>query len=142
MRRIVLIAVLVSVGPGFSGCSGAGGSSKVQAAGFSNQSVAGSYGFRLNDVTFALMEVGVVTADGVGRLSGTVTTNEQGIINNSVPLTGTYSINADGTGSATITALGSTTSFALVVESGGTILDVIENQPGNSDMLYGTMRKQ
>lgn len=91
----------------------------------------GSFGFLLN-ATFSdpsnesgLAILGVINFDGAGNVSGSYTT-EQGSspTHTSQPVTGTftgtYSGNADGTGSLTTTAdNGTTFTFAMVTTDGG-----------------------
>jgi hypothetical protein len=81
--------------------------SPVNAAGFSNANLIGGFGFADSGETFVpagikFTEVGVLTFDGVGSLRGTATMNNGGMICTAI-VTGTYSINPDGSGSATVT---------------------------------------
>ncbi len=60
--------------------------------------------------------VGRVTMDGSGGLSGSVTKSKNGIITLNVPVTGTYTVNSDCTGSITTTDIdGETRSVNFVI---------------------------
>jgi len=86
-------------------CFGCGRSMlSASAAGFSDASLSGGYSLALTGETlgtggFKFAEVDVITFDGVGRLSGHGTMNDGGRICASA-VTGTYNVNADGSGSA------------------------------------------
>ena len=92
-------------------CRGGGprlfGPPTVNAAGFSNASLIGGFGFADSGETFGpagfkFAEAGVLTFDGVRSFQGTATMNNDGMICTAI-VTGTYSINPDGAGSATVT---------------------------------------
>lgn len=102
---VLLITVFVSTGVAY-------------AQGFTNESLQGTYGFK---VTFGANEavlLGVLTFDGNGKV-----TSGSGIMNAPAPLgrrktiegtiEGTYAVNSDGTGSATYVL---TTSDGLTLE--------------------------
>jgi hypothetical protein len=79
----------------------------VNAAGFSNASLSGGFGFADSGETVVpagikFTEAGVLTFDGDGSFRGTATMNNGGMICAAI-VTGTYTINPDGSGSATIT---------------------------------------
>jgi hypothetical protein len=79
----------------------------VNAAGFSNASLIGGFGFADSGETFGAAgfkfnEAGVLTFDGSGSFRGTATMNNNGMICTAI-VTGTYSINPDGSGSAMVT---------------------------------------
>jgi len=64
-------------------------------------------------------------------------------------LAGTYVVNADGTGTATITANNTaggcgneTDSFALVISSGGNLVNVVLTTPARKAISYGVLYKQ
>jgi len=80
-----------------------------QAAGCSNASVKGSFGFILTGTRIGGSDpgpranVGRFTSDGKGNLSGYETKSKNGTIILDVTITGTYTVNPDCTGSTTIT---------------------------------------
>jgi hypothetical protein len=92
-------------------CTGGGprlfGAPTVNAAGFSNASLSGGFGFADSGETFGtagikFAETGVLTFDGAGSFRGTATMNNGGMSCTAI-VTGTYSINPDGSGSAMVT---------------------------------------
>ena len=129
--------------------------SPVNAAGFSDANLSGGYSFSdsgetLGSTSVKFNEVGVLTFDGVGRFSGNSTMNNGGKIC-AATLTGTYRINPDGSGSATVTQIpdavsaagGCTTVFfpaALGLSGGGTQVQFIEIS--SSEILIGSALKQ
>jgi hypothetical protein len=83
---------------------------KVSAArGCSSASIIGTFGYTHTGTRIdggnpgPRAEVGTFTADGHGNLTGSKTKSENGTITQGVTFTGTYSVNSDCTGSATIT---------------------------------------
>ena len=80
--------------------------SRVQAERCSNASFKGSYGASCGGFVGAgpLAVIGVLTADGKGNISGVETLSVNGVITSGVTLTGTYTVNADCTGSIETTA--------------------------------------
>jgi hypothetical protein len=125
------------------------------AAGFSNASLVGGYslsetGETLGTGSIKFAEVDVVTFDGVGRLSGHGTMNEGGTICAST-VTGTYNVNADGSGSATLiqtpdpaSAAGGCTTIsfplALIISDAGAEVQFIEVSTG--EIASGIARRQ
>jgi hypothetical protein len=78
--------------------SSAGGT--VLAAGFTDRNVSGGYGFSI--LTFGAVASGVITADGNGKIiAGEETVNVGGLSCHGT-LMGSYTINADGSGAATL----------------------------------------
>src|SRR5260370_684440 len=75
----------------------------VRASACSNATLKGNYAALLTGVSGGLPVAALdhVTADGLGNLTGTGTVNVNGTVSSGVPLSATYSINADCTGSAT-----------------------------------------
>jgi hypothetical protein len=83
--------------------------------------------------------VGQATLDGKGNISGTETFSVGGAIS-TVPVTGTYTQNADCTGTAQITPQGSATSnFTTVAVNGGKELLLIETDANTT--VTGTAQK-
>jgi hypothetical protein len=102
MKRLLsLSALLALVG---LGCGG-GGSAHAQ-GGFSLSSIHGSYGFNFSvfasNPTGVLSGTGVYSVDGNGHLKGNETFNENGVTC-SGSLSGTYTVNPDGTGTTSVT---------------------------------------
>lgn len=126
----------------------------VQAAsGFTNASLNGSYAFGSSGVcnNSPCAGTGVVTADGNGNLiAGEETANIGGILCHGT-FTGTYSVNSNGTGTAT-TALtvdspsagrgcvGSTSQLSLAIASGGNNL-VLSGQNASSVVVYTAVKQ-
>jgi hypothetical protein len=125
MKKLSLLlgfaALLTSVGcgsgDGHFGNPGPGGN-------FSNSSLNGQYAYALSGFDFTssnsgiqFHDAGVFTADGNGHI--TDGWNDLGESTNvvSAPITGTYSVDADGTGNATFNFSGSTITLALTVVS-------------------------
>lgn len=82
--------------------------------------------------TVSYTELGQVTADGAGSFSsGTTTTSTAGVIA-TLPVTGTYSVNANCSGTATlITSVQTVTVSLQVVNGGGLTLSSITSSPLN-----------
>lgn len=105
-----------------------------------NATLVGNYGFTVTGVDSSgelAASVGQLTADGKGNLTGTFTNSTAGVISSNVPLTGTYSVKTNCTGTATITPSGgAATSFSLVVVSTGGQFELTETQAGSSQYGY------
>jgi hypothetical protein len=137
------------------GCSRAMFSTRVNAAGFTDASLSGGYsladsGETLGSTSIKFNETGVLTFDGLGRLSGNSTMNNGGQICAAM-VTGTYRINPDGSGSAMITqtpdaasvAGGCTTiSFTAALALSGGGAEVQFNEISSSQILSGVALKQ
>jgi hypothetical protein len=83
--------------------------------------------------------VGQVLFDGKGNISGTVTFSMNGAIT-PVPIAGTYTENANCTGTAQFTPEGfSTANFNLVVVNAGKEILIVETDP--STTVSGTLQK-
>jgi hypothetical protein len=100
----------------------------------SNANVTGKYGFsgsgflkNAQPISFA----GFIKADGKGTYAGRETASVGGTIFKNVPLTGTYSINPDCTGSGTSKVMKAVNHFNLVVVSGGKSLQLVSADAGN-----------
>jgi len=96
----------------------------------SDANVTGKYGFAGNGLDKngkPISFLGYFKADGKGTLTGTETGSDNGTVFTNVPLTGTYSINPDCTGSGTAKLKGqkATYHFTLVVVSGGKSLQTL-----------------
>ena len=75
-------------------------------------------------------EVAIATLNGAGSFSGSATLNVGGLVLNSVPFTGNYTVNSDCTGTATVnTSLGLTLHNAIVVIGGGQRFIETETDP-------------
>jgi hypothetical protein len=87
-------------------CSGAAGLRSsaavgtVLAAGFTAKNVSGGYGFSI--LTFGAVASGVITADGNGKITEGQETLNAGGLSCHGTLSGSYTINADGSGEATL----------------------------------------
>ena len=83
--------------------------------------------------------VGRVILDGKGNVSGTEIFSEAGVISE-LPVTGSYTENADCTGTMQITPAGSaTTNFNTVVVNGGKEMLLIETD--NNTLITGTAQE-
>jgi hypothetical protein len=127
----------------------------VNAAGFSDASLGGGYSVALTGETLGtgsikFAEVDAITFDGVGRLSGHGTMNDGGSICAST-VTGTYNVNADGSGSAMFlqtpdaasAAAGCITinfQLALAISDAGAEVHFIE--VSSSEVASGVARRQ
>lgn len=135
--------------------SGAGGVSIVHAErAFSTASIRGSYGTTYSVAlpnpsgpTQFLSGTGVYQADGAGHLTGQETTNTNGQVCSGT-MTGTYTVNANGTGAVavifTATTPGCTdVSFqqSLVVLESGRIVRVADTMP-TEVTIFEEWRKQ
>lgn len=80
--------------------------------------------------------VGIITADGAGNLSGTATASQNGNINQSSTITGTYTVNADCTGTL-FTGGGPSASFVIVAR--GSQLLAISVVPGSVESSIATL---
>jgi hypothetical protein len=122
-----------------------------------NPGLMGAYGFTAsapytganNSGPIAL--VGVITFDGAGNLTGSETIVQPDPSPNAttvqatqrVPFAGTYTVNADGTGTLMlqIPGVGQPVPASLVVTDGGSGIMFVQTGGGNS-LLSGTARKQ
>jgi hypothetical protein len=77
---------------------------------------------------------GVVTLDGEGTATATITASFDGSVQ-TFPYTGTYSVNPDCTGSITATPGSGLASFSIVVVRGGAEILGIDIDPGNTWMI-------
>ena len=133
---LALLAVGVAVGAGYGDSLGHG-----QGV-FSDASIRGSYGISYcvalvnpSGATQLLSGTGVCHLDGAGHLTGEETTNTNGEVCSGT-LSGTYSVNANGTGTASVTFSPTTTgcsviSFqqSLIIIDSGRIVRVADTIP-------------
>ena len=118
--------------------------SQVQAKECSNASFKGSYGASCEGTLVGvgpLAVVGVLTADGNGNISGVETLSVNGVITQGVPLTGTYTVGADCTGSIVSTAPDSSvTDHDFVIDDKKKEIRITVTEPGA--IVVCTGRKQ
>lgn len=93
---------------------------------FSNSTVTGAYGLNFTGVNLNLgTEVDAVaqfTADGNGNIKGAFDFNNEGALNPSLALTGTYTIGTNGRGTGTLNSSAGTFSVIYYVVSGSKVL--------------------
>jgi hypothetical protein len=110
----------------------------------SDASLAGKYGFSaggLDKHGNPIRLLGYINANGKGTFTGTETASDDGSVFKNVPLTGTYSIKSDCTGSGTSKLKGQNTNhFTLVVVSGGKNLQFLSTDAPN--VQSGTVQAQ
>jgi len=113
-----------------------------------NATLAGPYGYSLtgnlieSQSLAPYADVGSWNADGKGNLSGTGAESFAGTIEQGTSLTGTYNINTDCTGSASITygnGIGAF-HFNLTVLNNGQEIRIIQNDSGS--IISGSARQQ
>jgi len=92
---LCLTACSQTAGPNSSSAGGT-----VLAAGFTAKSVSGGYGFSI--LTLGAVASGVITAVGNGNIAASEETANVGGLSCHGSLTGSYTINADGSGAATM----------------------------------------
>lgn len=89
--------------------------------GCSDASLKGDYAYAVNAISFTIPPVGPVailgriTADGKGSFSGSINGSLAGTIITDVPVTGTYSVASDCTGTLTAVYPAITVHFSLVL---------------------------
>lgn len=97
---LIFLCVCLTACSGTAGRSSSSAGGTVLAAGFTDRNVSGGYGFSI--LTFGAVASGVITADGNGKIiAGEETVNVGGLSCHGT-LMGSYSINADGSGAATL----------------------------------------
>jgi hypothetical protein len=103
----------------------------------SNATLKDTYGFVLSGVNNALVltaTVGQITPDGHGGLTGSETVSNDGVITSN-SIGGSYALNKNCTGTATITpAGGSASKYSLVVI--GTQIQMVETDAGYTESGY------
>jgi hypothetical protein len=105
----------------------AAASSPCAAAGFSNASLRGAYGYLVtlhtsDPSTTVFANLGIMTFDGAGNVSGKNSQVALGVVTNST-YSGTYTVNANGTGAITLSG-GPQFAMALDSVAGGVATDV------------------
>jgi hypothetical protein len=104
----------------------------------SNATLKSNYGFVLsgvNNTAVLTATVGQITADGSGGLTGSETISNDGVITSNVSISGSYALNKNCTGTATITPAGGTASnYSLIVI--GTGIQMIETDAGYTEYGY------
>ena len=113
-------------------------------------SLKGSYGFQLNNSPVPAGTIGVVSFDGAGNAA--VSFTSVGVGNNpsqppvsSGRLTGTYSINPDGSGTINLPAAvgqAGNSTYAFVIIDGGSGLLLLQTDGTGHDVSFGTARLQ
>jgi hypothetical protein len=110
----------------------------------SNANVTGKYGYAgggLDKGGNPIRILGYFNATGKGTFKGNETGSDNGSIVTNLPVTGTYSVNSDCTGSGTIKPKGGTVNhFSLVVLSGGKNLQFVITDAPN--VQAGTAQAQ
>jgi hypothetical protein len=107
--------------------------SRVQAGECSNASIKGTSGFSCEGTVGGLpiAVIGVFTADGNGNGSEVETISFNGDISQGVPLTVTYTVNADCTGSFVSTGFGSVFHNNFVIDDNKKEFRLISADTGN-----------
>ena len=141
MKRAIMSAVFVI---SFVSLLVLGLVSRVQARECSNASLKGAYGASCEGTIVGvgpLAVVSVLTADGDGNISGVETLSVNGVITTGVTLIGTYTVNANCTGSiVTTTPDGSVTDHNFVIDDHKKEIRIIVTEPGV--VVVCTGRKQ
>ena len=107
--------------------------SRVQARECSNASIQGTYGFSCEGTVVGvgpIAVIGVFIADGKGNGSEVETISFNGDISQGIPLTVTYTVNADCTGSFVSTGLGSTFHNDFVIDANKKEFRLMPTDPG------------
>jgi hypothetical protein len=89
--------------------------------------------------------VGLLTVDGGGNLSGSITKSSNGTIYQNLTVTGTYTVNSDCTGSATFTDSASETikaGYFVIVEKPGGYLEVLCIRTDDGHIQTFTLKTQ
>ena len=86
--------------------------------------------------TVSYQEQGKVTADGNGGLSGTTTTSIAGVLV-TLPVTGSYAILANCSGTATLTTTANTAQLTLQLVNGGALTLVSVTSSGSGELADG-----
>lgn len=108
----------------------------------------GSYGFTQTDLSNPSATVGVITFDGAGNVTGSVTSvqpdpspNATAVVVQAGQFTGTYTVNPDGTGTLTLQLGGPTpNTSSFVITDGGSGLMFVNTGGGGkgNDLRTGT----
>jgi len=109
----------------------------------------GGYSYNVNGTTFNnnsltgfYSVVGVLTADGRGSLSGTDTASQNGVVQTGRTFTGTYAVQLNCSGSATLNYAGqaSPAPFAIAVSESGDQVAFLQTSGGA--VAAGTATRQ
>ncbi|MGA2695749.1 MAG: hypothetical protein ABSE92_06790 [Terriglobales bacterium] len=134
---LALLPLMFAAGCG-GGPSGSGGGGTGT---FSNSSLNGQYAYRLtgllynsNGSTSSYAEAGTFSADGGGHITAGVDDLVVGgtALATSTSVTGTYSVNGDGTGSITLNNAGLGTETLAITLASSSKLYIIEQDPANT----------
>src|SRR5207245_64996 len=138
MRRTVYLALLSAVAIGLAATlsSGSARPGALADEGCTNHSLRGAYGFAVDGQAFGtsgqevaeFADEGRIVFDGHGNMTGTGTESLNGAIN-PVVFGGTYSVQSDCTGTATIQG-GLTASLRFMLVEGGQEVNAIVTDPG------------
>lgn len=109
----------------------------------------GSYGITLTDLSTPIVNLGVLTFDGAGNATASFTNvkpdpnpNATTVQLRAIQLTGSYTVNADGTGTVTLPVPGSGNFvISFVTTDGGSNL-MLAVSGGDPDVVQGTARRQ
>ena len=99
----------------------------------SNATVKGNFGYitgGLDGSGSPTASLGQINLNGAGKSTGTFTQSKDGTIS-TFSFTGTYTVNANCTGSGTLSGGGKTATFGLVIDSAGTHIEVAGTDPGH-----------
>lgn len=97
---LIFLCLCFTAASGTRGPSSSSAGATVLAAGFTAKNVSGGYGFSI--LTLGAVASGVITADGNGNITaGEETANVAGLSCHGT-LSGSYTVNADGSGAATL----------------------------------------
>ena len=110
----------------------------------------GPYGFTVHSASPPTEIVGVMTFDGAGNLTGSETLvqldpspNARTVQSQTIPLSGTYKVNDDGTATMTIQLMGGPAiSVSGVITDGGSGVVFVATGGTGNQLLNGTARKQ
>ncbi|HTT62345.1 MAG TPA: hypothetical protein VMG35_10910 [Bryobacteraceae bacterium] len=138
---LLAMGMLILLSPGPAKAQDAG-------QGCNAASITGNFGFMVtgwnnvgsSDVPVVL--VGKLVYDGMGGVSGTVTSVQNGVVSLPSGISGSYKINPDCTGASLITPANSNTTahFNMVVSGQGSMIYFIQTDNGNT--VSGTATRQ
>jgi hypothetical protein len=101
----------------------------------SNASLTGNYGFIVNGTADGspVTTVGQISTDGNGSIAGSETVSLNGAISQDVELLGSYHINSNCSGTATINPAGqSAVNFSVTIITGGKQIQMVETDQGTT----------
>ncbi|MCK7481866.1 MAG: hypothetical protein M0C28_35355 [Candidatus Moduliflexus flocculans] len=78
---------------------------------------------------------GQILFNGLGALAGAIDINAAGVIQPDVPVTGSYTMNASGRGTATITTGSATWTMTIYIKDAATALLLGTSFPGNGSLV-------